>query len=591
MKTSSMKSDQWSKQTEGEKEKQRQEKEKQRQKVPLGFNDTILALSIRFFGGTANKLAQTMPTLGDDIMKSNFFISPQAFLSLLLFCTSASSGIAALLAFMFVTTRNPFFALGIFLPIMVFGVGLTMPKTSQSGRAAGIENELAFVIGYLSVLITGGISPVALFRRLSTSKIYPATAKEAKRILLHIDLFGMDPMSAIERAARYNPNQVFADFLAGYMAVLKLGGDIRSYMDSKQKEIFSYRTIKLKSATEFVGTMAEAYLAATVVLGTSIFIIQAVQAMLQKSGFNFNMIIFFAGIFMPIISILFIFLLHSAQTKEPISNMRPYYLFGIGVLAIPVILFAPISIPIYAKVSLGLAISTAVPAFANIADSKKKQAVEMMLPSFLRDLAEVRKTGLAPEKGIQQLASRNYGLLSKSIKRMSNQLSWGVPLSKVMGDLGKDVKSWFVRSIGFLMLEVIEIGGGTAGMFNSLAEFAQRSKELEKERKSMFRPYIFIPYFGAILTIVSTVVIMYMLTNQISSLTQGTGTGIVLITADISQLTNVMFMATIFQAWTMGLVAGKMGEWSVAAGFKHATALSLIGLLTIYMILSFYKVG
>ncbi|MFQ5970334.1 MAG: type II secretion system F family protein [Nitrososphaerales archaeon] len=560
----------------------------EKEKVDLAAKDKLVALSIRIFGRLAFRLQQRLPSLGEDIMKSSIFISPHAFVSLILFIAFASIGVSAFGAYMFITTGTMFFALAILAPVIVIGAGLAIPKMSQSGRNSALEDEIAFVVGYLAVLITGGVSPLALFRRLSTSKLYPASAKEARRILTMVDVFGMDPVSAIDKAARYCPNKVFSEFLGGYISILRIGGDVRNYMDMKQKEVFNHRTLKLKSATEFVGTMAEAYLAATVVLGTSLFILQAVQSMLNQGEFNMNMILMFAGVFMPMISLAFIYLLHSSQTKEPFTYMRPHYAFGIAALVIPVFYFVPIfDLPIYVRVALGLSIATAIPAMMNAFEARKKAAVESMLPSFVRDLAEVRKTGLAPEKGIQQLSDRNYGALSKSVKRMANQVSWGVPLTKVMQDFGKDVKSWFVKSIGFIMLEVVEIGGGTVALFSSLADFTQRTKELEKERKSMFKPYIFIPYFGAILTIVAVVMIINMMTGEIASLAGETGTGIVRLTTDIEALTETMFMAVIFQAWMMGLVAGKMGEWSLAAGYKHASALAIIGLLTIYAILAF----
>ncbi|MFQ5941302.1 MAG: type II secretion system F family protein [Nitrososphaerales archaeon] len=567
-------------------------RQREAEKVELDFQDKFVALAIRIFGRIALKVQDRMPTLREDILKSNIFISPHAFVSLILFIATLSITVSVFGVYMLLNTGTMLFGLATIAPVIILGAGLGMPKMSMSSRATALDDEVSFVIGYLSVLITGGVSPIALLRRLSTSKLYPACAKEARRILTDIDVFGTDPMSAIDKAARYCPNKLLADFLGGYTTVMKIGGDVRNYMDMKQKEVFNYRTIKLKSATEFVGTMAEAYLAATVVLGTSLFILQAVQAMLQRGGgFNMDMIIFFAGVFMPMISIAFIYLLHSSQTKEPITDKRPHIMFGISALAIPVFLFMPLDIAPYLKLALGLTISTAGPAIFYGMNQRKKAAVENMLPSFVRDLAEVRKTGLAPEKGIQQLSTRNYGLLSKSVQRMANQVSWGVPLSKVMQDFGKDVKSWFVKSIGFILLEVVEIGGGTVTLFTSLGDFTQRSKELEKERKSMFRPYIFIPYFGAILTIVATVMIIFMMTEQISTLTEGQGTGIVSVATDVDDLTDAMFMAVLFQAWMMGLVAGKMGEWSLAAGYKHATALAVIGVLTIYMLLYFVKSG
>jgi flagellar protein FlaJ len=249
----------------------------------------------------------------------------------------------------------------------------------------------------------------------------------------------------------------------------------------------------------------------------------------------------------------------------------------------------PIDQPTYVKLGIGLAIASTPPAIISGIESKRKAAVERMLPSFVLDLAEVRKTGLAPEKCIEQLATRNYGELSKHVKRMATQVSWGVPLSKVLKDFGGDINSWFVSSIGFILLEVVEIGGGTTGLFTSLADFTQRSRDLEKERKSMFRPYIFMPYIGAVLTIASTVLIITLMTTQLNSLAEN-GTGIVTVRlADTQALTDVMLMAAVFQGWLMGIVGGKMAEWSIGAGYKHASALAIICLATAYLISTYVR--
>lgn len=556
----------------------------------LSSQENISALAIRLFGRFSTSIERSMPTLGEDLLMSNYFLAPQSFIALILFATLLSVPIAAVGVILTIFTSSFIFIPMAIIPIMVFAIGLSLPKSSRSSRANAIDGELAFVIGYLSVLITGGIGPIDLFRRLSTSKLYPASAKEARRILLNVDVLVMDPVSAIERAARYCPNKMLSDFLSGYIAVLKIGGDIRSFMEQKQKEVFNHRGIKLKSASEFVGTLAEAYLASTVVMGTSLFILQIVSAMVQKGDFNFNMIYFYAGVFMPLLSGVMIFLLHAIQVKEPLARIRHHLVFMAGLVAVPLMLFVlPIDQPSYVKLAIGLAIATTPPAIMNGIESKRKTAIERMLPSFVLDLAEVRKTGLAPEKCIEQLASRNYGELSKKVKRMATQVSWGVPLSKVLKDFGRDVNSWFVSSIGFILLEVVEVGGGTTGLFTALADFTQRSRELEKERRSMFRPYIFMPYIGAVLTIASTVLIITLMTTQLNSLAAN-GTGIVTVRiADTKMLTEVMLMAAVFQGWLMGIVGGKMAEWSIGAGYKHASALAIICLATAYLITAFVK--
>ena len=566
---------------------------KKRKGEQLDFQEKFTAISIRYFGRIADKLGEKLPKLSEDLLMSDYFISPVALLSITLFIMVLSIPVAAAGIALAFITGNLLLAATAIVPAGVLGIGISMPKSSKSARANNVDGELAFVIGYLSVLISGGVSPVNLFRRLSTNKLYPASAKEARRIVVNVDVLGMDPVSAIEKAARYTPNKVFSDFLAGYIAVTKIGGDVRSYMDQKQKEIFNHRSIKLKSSTEFVGTLAEAYLSATVVMGISLFILQIVQAMVQRTGsIDLSMMYFYAGIFMPAITGVFIFLFHSIQTKEPIRRMKEHVIFMAGLAAVPFMLFVvPIDMPIYFKLGIGLAASTAAPAIIYMMHAKKKGAVEAALPSFVLDMAEIRKTGMAPEKCIEQLATRNYGMLTKYVRRMATQVSWGVPLSKVLDDFGKDLNSWFVRSIGFILIEVVEVGGGTVGLFGSLADFTQKTKELDKERKSMFRPYVFMPYIGAILTVATTVLIIGMMTTQIADLaSRAGGTSIVQINSDPRELTEVMLTAAIFQGWLMGIVGGKMGEWSIGSGYKHATILAVISMLTVYFIMNFVNI-
>jgi archaeal flagellar protein FlaJ len=578
-------------------EEQRHRKDKKEMKsrlgTDLGFSDKFTAISIRYFGRIASKIEKSMPTLGEEIMMSNYFQSPNAFLSIIMFVTMLSIPVAIIGPALAIITQNMLLAATVIVPIGVFGIGISLPKSGKSGRASAVDGELPFVIGYISVLVTGGVSPINLFRRLSINKLYPACAKEARRIILNVDVLSLDPVTAIERASRYTPNKMLADFLSGYIAILKIGGDIQSFMDQKQKEIFTHRSQKLKANTEFVGTLAEAYLAATVVMGISLFVLQIVSAMVEKGQANFTMMYFYAGIFVPLISGVFLFLLHSMQTKEPVQRIREHIIFLAGLAAVPLMLFVvPLDQPSYMKLGIGLAISTAAPAVMSMIETRKRMGAEAMLPSFILDLAEIRKTGLAPEKCIEQLASRNYGILSKYVQRMATQVSWGVPLNKVLSDFGKDLKSWYVKSIGFILLEVVEVGGGTVGLFGSLAEFSQKSKELDKERRSMFRPYIFLPYIGAILTVATTVLIITMLTTQLTNLTAQAagGTSIVQVNTDPKVLTEIMLIAAVFQGWMMGIVGGKMAEWSIGAGYKHATALAIICLVTAYFIATYVKI-
>ncbi|MGQ9469808.1 MAG: type II secretion system F family protein, partial [Nitrososphaerales archaeon] len=457
--------------------------------IEISLTDRFTALIFKLLRRPSTWLSNKMPQLREDIQRSNLVISPEVHISLVLFFTIVSIIPTIFGVYMIFVYRSIF---GVFLlPVapMVFALGLITPKLSQSTRASAIDHELPFVIGYITTLAGGGISPLTTLKRLSKVDLYPAVAKEAKRILMDIEIFGMDPISALDKAARYNPNRALSDFLSGYTSLLKTGGDVVSYMESKLRDIFTYRAIKMKSAAELIGTFAEAYISIAVILGISFFVLFAVQALLgQGGGTSLTSVVIFSTVFIPLVSALFIFMVHSIQPREPFTYYTPYLVFSLSSLVIPLMFLIP-QIPFYTRLGLPLLIAVIPAAIVSYRDSSHRKSVENMLPSFLRDIAEVRKTGLAPERCIEQLANRSYGGLTNYVKTMSAQLSWGVPLRRVMINFSRSVRSWLVRAVAFLLLEVVDVGGGTVKMFGSLADFSQRMSEIEKEKRAALRPY------------------------------------------------------------------------------------------------------
>ena len=79
------------------------------------------------------------------------------------------------------------------------------------------------------------------------------------------------PITAFETAAKYMPNKSFAEFLYGYTTVLKVGGDVKNYVNNKLKETLDQSTSKVRRITDSVGTLAEAYLTVTAVMGITLF--------------------------------------------------------------------------------------------------------------------------------------------------------------------------------------------------------------------------------------------------------------------------------------------------------------------------------
>ena len=303
------------------------------------------------------------------------------------------------------------------------------------------------------------------------------------------------------------------------------------------------------------------------------------------------------------LSVMFVYLAHSMQPKSPMVEMRPYKIFGVcaaigavvfllltnfmGTVHLPVfttLIKWGLDIPI--ALSTALFISAAPAGIVYTRMQKHTSSLEAGVSSFLRDLTEVRKTGLSPEKCIESLSKRDYGDFTKELRKISSEISWGVPIKKVMmGFLGR-TKSWMVQIVMFLLVETIDVGGGTIAMIESLAGFNNLTQEVEKEKKMSVRPYVMMPYLAAILLVATT--------SMMLSFTTGFGistTGVTATAAAAKGLTQMVFLtAVIFNSFLIGIVAGKISEESIAAGFKHAAILVVISVIAAKLIPMFVKI-
>jgi flagellar protein FlaJ len=297
-------------------------------------------------------------------------------------------------------------------------------------------------------------------------------------------------------------------------------------------------------------------------------------------------VIMYTYVFTPLLSIVFLYLAHGMQPKSPITEYRPYKIYaissaiGVGLLMLLTGFFDMIPLPFQGLVDLPTAvaitliISVVPPALVHHKISSKRASLERGISNFLRDLTETRKTGLAPEACISNLSNRNYGAFSKVLQKMSSDIGWGIPMRKVLMDFVKKTKSWMSQIVMFLLLEAVDVGGGTISMIESLARFNNMTQEVEKEKKMSVRPYMIMPYFAAVLLVATTLMTLIFTTN---TLTMGGEAGTS--SVDVEYLSLIFTVSVITHCYLIGLVCGKISEESIAAGFKHSALLVLIAIV------------
>ena len=558
----------------------------------MPFLETLEAWSFRIFGRVAPFFLKHVVEFKDYLERAKIKIYPETYVSLMLFVsvlTIPVTIISIIVLYFFG------FLPAIFLvpfPIYVMIGFFLIPLSKASERASNLEREMPFVAAYISVMASGGIAPYTSFKRLAEVELMPAMRSEAREIIKDVEIFGIDPLTAIENAAKRNPLDIFKDFLAGYASTVIIGGDIGHFLERKAEDIFKTRAMRVKAAAERLGMLLETFIIVMVLMSMCFFILFAVESMPGVGGGGGvsmqSGIILYTYIFTPMLSLVFIYLAHSMQPKTPVVDMRPYKVFGIcSIFGIVMLLlltnfFGLVEIPFFSQlqnlvdlptaIAIALFVMTAPAAVVYHKVSSYRASMEQGINSFLRDLTEVRKTGLSPEKCIESLSNRDYGVFSKELRKISSEISWGVPVRKVIMDFVKRTKSWMAQLIMFLLVETIDVGGGTIAMIESLARFNNLTQEVEKEKKMATRPYVMMPYFAAILLVATTIMMLNFATatREVAGGSQ---------TADMTGIKMIFTTSVIFHSYLIGIVAGKISEESVAAGFKHGAILVIIAAL------------
>jgi archaeal flagellar protein FlaJ len=133
-------------------------------------------------------------------------------------------------------------------------------------------------------------------------------------------------------------------------------------------------------------------------------------------------------------------------------------------------------------------------------------------------------------------------------------------------------------AIGTLMVEVVDVGGGTVSSFSTMADFTRKVNEIEADKKAALRSYIFVDYMAGIMLVMTTFMMVYFLSTPI--VFAGKAASLPGVTITPATVQNLL-TASIFDGWVIGFVAGKMGGGTVADGFKHAFALVMVGALMV----------
>jgi len=562
----------------------------------------------RHFDWLGNSILKLFPNISTAIRKSGMHIAPEVYASLTGMVTLLSLTISlALIAAFLIILPNPLLVVVLIAtPMLIFFIMVSLPSLIASNRASSIDGEFPFFSSYLSTMVMSGLSPYIAFERvLRGSTIFKRTSELTQRFILLNRMLGRDPLTSFAELAERTPSSRVKETLSGYIATVKAGGDVVDYLNKRSRLLFNELLVGMKIVADRLGGLLEAYLAMallTMISFTVLYFVTTGFAGAVPFGLSSEGMFMFLYIVMPLLSGVIIYLADLMQYKDPYMDWKPYKVFF--ATFIPITLFLSVfgilfylMLPSYHPLRLNpvtsfigqllllfnlgnppgylyssIALSTtliiaSIPGLVYNQYVSREYKVVRGITRFLRDLVEVRKTGLPPERSIIELSTRDYGVFTPHLRKMAMQLSMGIPLRRIIDELLKKIKSWTGQVLLFILTDSIEVGGGTVEVLENLAWFAESVEAIEDEKKRSLRTLMIVPYMGGIL---SAVTVIYM-TSYMAKLPIQVGA--------FSQAAGMVLPSIVLNNYIMGIVAGKVSSGRVISGVLHAILLTLVTLV------------
>jgi len=214
---------------------------------------------------------------------------------------------------------------------------------------------------------------------------------------------------------------------------------------------------------------------------------------------------------------------------------------------------------------------------------RKVLGIQALIPEFLARMAGINQVGLTIAQAIGIMVNTNLGLLSYEIKKIKCDMDWGANFTEALVRFEERISTPAIARAVTLITKASEMSGHIGEVLTIASSDANMSETLKRERLAEMFIYTVIVYLSFfVFVFVIGVLITQFLPILVNVNMQGvpsSGALSGLGSVPVKTIGRLMYHACIIEAIFSGLIAGQMGESSVAAGVKHSCILLVIALI------------
>ncbi|MHA1290040.1 MAG: type II secretion system F family protein, partial [Candidatus Thorarchaeota archaeon] len=328
---------------------------------PDGFGMLFRDYCYAYLGGVGKVLSSTFKGVDRHLEAACMKVHSEVYFSIISFYALMSSIIPITVLILSLTNILPLQALFginpllmipliIVIPGGVIVLGAIMPQMKASSRMSELQIEIPYASMYISVMVSGGLSPFESFLRMKKMSLLPKMKDEVDRIETIVMSTGVDPLTAMEQAAKAVEIKDYKELLLGYASSVRTGGDTLHYLFNQTHNMFRNLTINVKAKGETAAMLMEAYTIIGILGVLGLFLVFVVGMSLPTAGVSISPMQFFlfSFIVMPALSFLFLYAGDMVQFNYPITNWKPYYILFVTI-PLGAILATQIVLPFFSE--------------------------------------------------------------------------------------------------------------------------------------------------------------------------------------------------------------------------------------------------
>jgi flagellar protein FlaJ len=209
----------------------------------------------------------------------------------------------------------------------------------------------------------------------------------------------------------------------------------------------------------------------------------------------------------------------------------------------------------------------------------KRKKIEAELPSFLNDLAESTRAGITLFNAIIIASRGRYGALTPEIKKMAQQLSWGISLREVLEMFSERVDTPLVKRFVSIVTEASRTGGNIGDVITACARDATDVKLLEHEQRTNMVMYLLVVYIAFGVFLLTAIVLCASFLPEFAKVggIGKPGTQFYVPKINVDEYINLFYIGTLMQGFGGGIVAGLMIDRRFVTGLQHSLIMLIVG--------------